>query len=575
MNAFSNYYSPMNAFFGGFEMGDKMDQAAIREAERVRALKEREALAQMGQGNHFAGFEGVEGATRPDYLKQLYQDNPEAAWKVEQAVSQPFAVDRDIYKQGKIERAKREADAEVGTNMMNAYFKARGGGQAEPREASAIPASMTEGGPAPTGGSMPAPNLSRLSGDEPSFEMTPQGFKFGVKSASELDNAVKTHDMQLKDSELALKKEDLSLKKEDQILNKARFNEELGKNEQDHLNKLHQQSISITQQMRELEKANNTGEMKPQVFLQQMNELMQQKKDVHAQKDVILRGQKQSGEIAGMTTDQYRNPSSTAPQAVMPKTSGVLTKPKPQPAPAASPKVPSPAPQGGTGLPYKMDMENKQKANLEKQKIATDAIESAHGEAAKAATHASAIDRMMGLVSKEDIGNRFVGNLPWGEQVLNMTSQNNDDLSRLRNQLIDIYKKEGETKSFDTLPELKIIASMIPDVTASPDTNRRNMVDLRNLFEARQVAPQFLEQWRDQHGGTIDGARQELRSWMQHNPKYEAKDMHGRVKIEENAGHIPLPVWSRLRQRFSEGDIVKKRDSGGLQIIGEKVFLKD
>jgi hypothetical protein len=573
MNAFSNYYSPMNAFFGGFQMGDQMDQAAIREAERVRALKERDALAQMGQGNQFAGFEGVEGATRPDYLKQLYRDNPEAAWKVEQAAAQPFAVDRDISKQGKIERAKREADAEVGTNMMNAYFKARGGGQPDVQEASAIPASMTEGEAGQTGGAMPAPNLSRLSGDEPSFEMTPQGFKFGVKSASELDNAVKMHDMKLKDSELALKKEDLSLKKEDQILNKARFNEELGKNEQDHLNKLHQQSLSITQQMRELEKANNTGEMKPQVFLQQMNELMQQKKDIHAQKDVILRGQKQSSDIAGMTTDQYRNPSSTEPQAVKPKTSGALTKPKPQPPMTAREATPSP--QVGSGLPYKMQVENNQKADQEKRKIATDAIESAHSEAAKAATHASAIDRMMGLLSKEDIGNRFVGNLPWGEQVLNMTSQNNDDLSRLRNQMIDLYKKEGETKSFDTLPELKIVASMIPDVTASPDTNRRNMVDVRNLFEARTAAPQFLEQWAQQHGGTIDGARQEFRSWMQHNPKYHAKDVHGRVQIQENAGFVPLPVWSRLRQRFSEADIMKKRDSGGLQIIGDKVFLKE
>lgn len=558
----------MNAFRGGIDAMDQIDESVARDQARKRQLAKLQGLSDFGQGDALAGYEGVQGAVRPDYLKQLYQTNPEAALQVEQSIASPFAMERDITKAGKIEEAKRRADAEVGKNMMAAYFKARQEAGQGSVPASATPAAYSEGGGQPGPGA--APNSAGMSGDEASFEFGPQGFKFGVKSLSDVERATKTHDMRMKD-------EDLALKKESQILDKARFNATLTKDEQSMLDGLQTQGIAADKELRELEKAKASGDLPPAAFLQQANSLLQRKKEINAQKEVILRGQQQTRDIADMPASAYRAPESKQARPVTPTITGKSEAPAAQPAPPTQPVRPTkPAaasPEVGAGLPYKMQQEVKQQNAKEKISIANKAIEDAHAAALKSESLNESVGRMSGLVNA-GVGSTAMGALPWGmgEAIMSI-GHDNKRVQSLNAQLIEMYKTEGQTKAFDTLPELKIVASRIPSLDKSEDQNREDMAGVANLMDARRASGDFLEQWAHTHGGTLDGAREVLRGWMQHSPLYKVQPNNGRVSMEQNPHYIPLDTWTRLRQQFSDRDIVKMRDSNKLQIIGGRVFV--
>ena len=224
-------------------------------------------------------------------------------------------------------------------------------------------------------------------------------------------------------------------------------------------------------------------------------------------------------------------------------------------------------------LNYIMEQENLQKAQQEKVSIANKAIEEAHAAALKSESLNDAVNRMTGLVDK-GVGSTFMGALPWGMgDALMSIGHDNKRVQSLRDQLIDMYKTEGQTKAFDTLPELKIVAARIPDLGKSEDQNREDMAGVANLMDARRASGDFLEKWAKSHDRTLDGAREVLRGWMQHSPSYQAIKKDGRVSIEQNPHYIPLDTWARLRQQFSDRDIVHMRDSNKLQIIGGKVFV--
>ncbi len=227
----------------------------------------------------------------------------------------------------------------------------------------------------------------------------------------------------------------------------------------------------------------------------------------------------------------------------------------------------------GQGLPPKQRIEAQAKNTQEKLSIANKAIEDAHAGAMKAESLNDAMTRMTGLVNK-GVGSTAMGALPWGigESIMAI-GHDNKRVQSLNAQLIEMYKTEGQTKAFDTLPELKIVASRIPSLDKSEDQNREDMAGVANLMDARRASGDFLEQWAKSHGGTLDGSREVLRGWMQHSPLLQVKTNNGRVSIEQNPHYIPLETWTRLRQQFSDRDIVKMRDSNKLQIIGGKVFV--
>ncbi len=583
MNSFFAGYNPMDAFRGGYDLGDAMTATAERERQRLITEKERAALSQMGQGGYLAGLEGVQGAVRPDWLKQLYQDNPHEAMKQEQLVSSPFLQDREIRKMGEIERAKRQADLDVAMPMMNAFFKARGGSSPQATDARAMPSSMPLGeGGAPVnafaGGPMPEQNFSDLSGDEPSFEMTPQGFKFGVKSASPLDSAIKVADVNLRKADQQLKGKEYDLKVEDQIIKKAQAADQFDKSRFDKVDAIHKQENDLKKQIDTLKMQKSGGDISPADYIESANRILADLKDLGAQKKSLLQTQSTAQETLGINGDQYRNPSSTEAQPVIPKTSATTTAPAPTSSQTSPPMRPGKAASDsssiGSGLPYKQAVE------VQREKLKGDIgqtrkiVDTAQEAANSALQHKPATDRIMELLQKNDVGRRIL-KLPGGTTAATIVSGNYDELNKWRNSLIDMDRKEGTSGEYNTIPELRIHSESLPAVDNDENTNRRAIVSVKNILEARLVAPQFLETWAKQHGGTLDGARQEFRSWMQHNPMYQTSEKNGAVSIQENPHYVPLDIWTRLRQRLSEKDILAKQKSGGIQVLNGRVFFKE
>lgn len=210
------YWSPLP----GIQVGEQIYSNAIRnrliDQQVEDANSMRKALALMGQGEQLAGFEDMPEAKRPDFLRQAYQMNPQAAMKMEQMLAAPYAMKREIQKQGEIEAAKRTADAQVWTTLAEKFGFAPG---PQPAGGGVIPASMPigdDGQPTPTGGAMPAPGLPLTMAPERSFELTPQGPKMGVKLPSGLDLYVKTDERRLANEQFKQKaqtdKEDLAIK---------------------------------------------------------------------------------------------------------------------------------------------------------------------------------------------------------------------------------------------------------------------------------------------------------------------------------------------------------------------------
>jgi hypothetical protein len=585
MNYFAASYNPMNAFAQGYGLGDAMRETAAREHERQRAMAARQGLIDFGQRANLLGYEDNPAAVMPEYMKKLYATNPEVAVQLEQHVAAPFQLQREITKAGEFERAKRQADADVGITTMNAFAKTFG---VQPQQGQSLPAStqpvsMTDGEAAPVGGgAMPPYNLSGLSDYEPHFEMTPQGFKFGVKRASPLDSAIKVSDAQVRQADQKLKERDFEeIKKEDLLVKKSLANKDLQKDIRDAAQQAHDRVRTLRSDMQEAQDKIESGEIRPSVGQARIQQIGSELKQAQSYRDSLLFGR---DSLTPDTSDILsKNPEAKAGQGkrTQQPIQGVLDSTA-QPAPLAPEEagvsrgsIPlAKGPAIGAGLPYKKQVEAQQK-KLEGDITQTRNILDASQAAAMAAQQSKpATDRIMELLTKNNIGSRFL-KLPGGETAATMVSGNYDELNKWRNSLILQEKSEGESQLYNTLPELKIHSASLPSIDNDENTNRRAIVPVKNLMEARMVAPKFLQQWADQHGGAITGAREEFRSWMQHNPMYQTHETNGEVGIHENTHFIPLDIWTRLRQRFSEKDILKKRDSGGIQVLNGRVFFKE
>lgn len=576
MNPFSYYYSPMNAFRQGYAMGDAMDATAERERQRLIAEKERAALSQMGQGANYFGFEQDPNAARPAFLKELYQSNPHAALEIEQRMAAPFVEARQATKAGEIEKAKLAARVTAWGPFMN---DGESGGPPQPMPANGPPVnafSSSNGAPTSVGlvseGGVTAPGGAILPNPQGAGSTTDTLMGKGLGSASRtkktrkfsLEHGPSVEFEQIPEFEAEKARIEAAQKGRQVELEAQRTGDTLNNSRMAEVNKAHGRVFELNQAISGLQEKIDAGTRNPRQVQQELARLGQERDAAAAYRDSLLRG---NGQVAGDPATAQLTPDEQAQAAAVRATKGRVPS-------GTAPKAALPSSSVGSGLPYKQAVETRQKAMEGTLTQARGLIDAAHSAANAALQNKPATDRIMELLSKSDLGNRLF-KLPGGETAATVFSGNYDELNKWRSSLILQEKNEGESQLYNTLPELKIHSASLPSVDNDENTNRRAIVPVKNLMEARLVAPQFLEQWASQHGGSLDGARQAFRSWMQHNPMYQTQEKNGAVSIHENTHFIPLDIWGRLRQRFDEKTILKKRDSGGIQIIGEKVFLKD
>ncbi len=573
-------FNPWDSFGKGMQIGNAFFENADLARKQMIAEKERAALSQMGQGNKLMGLENTPKATRPAWLQALYQDHPEAAMKAEQYVAAPFTEQRKAKQAEASQLAMLQAKGNAFAQAVRAMGGEGEGPPAQPAIAQPINAFATqmngepssvglvsEGGVAVPGG----PTLENPAG---------RGSTQNLLSGKNLDTASrmkKTRRVSFEHGPSVEYEEMPELQAEQMRTEAAQKGRQMELNAQKTADDLRvsadttrrqadEQVYGLQRELTEVKKSMTGSGIIPRDAIARINELNDELKAAKARRDSLYFGKDAPAPESAQLTPQEQ-----AKAAAVRAGKGQSARPSP---PAASP-LDDHAPESiGAGLPYQQQVEaqkEKLKGDLTQTRTILDA---AHASANSALQNKPATDRIMELLQKNDLGSRTL-KLPGATTAATILSGNYDELNKWRNSLILQEKAEGESQLYNTLPELKIHSESLPAVDNDENTNRRAIVPVKNLMEARLVAPKFLEDWAKQHGGTLDGARQEFRSWMQHNPLYQAAEKNGAVSIHENTQYIPLEAWTRLRQRFSEKDILAKQKSGGIQVISGRVFFKE
>jgi len=564
MNPFAASYNPMNAFAQGYAIGDSMIETAERQRQHQRALKARQALADAGKSPDLFGFEGVEGAQRPAWLAELYASDPESALQIEQRVSAPFEINRAAKKAGEIEEAKLKAKVAA----WKPFMEDEGGGSpsmpttGQPLNAFAtggVPLSVgvgTDEGITAPGRPMIAPagvgsyqNL--LTGDSlGTANRTKRTRKFSLEHGPSVEyEQIPEFEAEKARIEAGQKGRDLELKSQKTAdeLNNSRLAER---------ERAHARVFQLAQQISALQKDKDAGTRNPRELQQELTALRQEKKEAEAYRDSLLKGR---GAVEASSVGLTDEEKALAAQARAARKQG------------ASGSASGAAPQVGAGLPYSKQVETQQKKLEGDINQTRKIIDTAHAAATSALQNKPATDRIMELLQKNDVGSRLL-KLPGGETAATMFSGTYDELNKWRQSLILQEKEEGESQLYNTIPELKIHSTSLPAVDNDENTNRRAIVPVKNLLEARLLAPKFLEDWAHQHGGSLDGARNMFRSWMQHNPQYQTVETNGQVGIVKNLKYIPLDTWVRLRQKYQEKDLAAKLKNGNIEVIDGRVF---
>lgn len=584
-------YSPMNAFFQGIRSGTELDDAAERrrinalalsERQRLRdqEIAERQGLMDFGQGTNLAGFENDPEATRPDWLKQLYRTNPTQALQLEQQVADPYRADREAIKAGKIEGAKYGARTKIEMDQMPHVLALMEGSQIPPgtTSPSTIPATgqpvnnafAQSGGPLsmgmvtengmrdpgvydPTGqgrdiNAFSGSGLEGLRGDTTEMKYVPgHGYEFTKKPMSALDKQLKINESRQKGREVELKGQ--------------KTGDELRVTAENSRRQADEAVAAIQREITDIQKAMTGTGIRPQDGIARINELRASLKNAVARRDSVYLGKDApvQAETAQLTPEEKAMAKAGPGTRAKPATATA------QPAAEAAPEL-------GAGLPYQQQVELKSQKAKDDVTQTRKVIDESNAIATSALQSKPAADRIFDLLSKEDLGSRVL-KLPGGETAATIFSSKYDELNKWRNSLILSEKSEGESQLYNTLPELKIHSASLPAVDNDENVNRRAIVPVKNILEARLLAPQFLQNWAHTHGGSLEGAREMFRGWMQHSPMYRTDEKNGAVSINQNMHYLPLESWVKLRQQYKEPDLVKKLKSGEIEVINGRVFV--
>ena len=582
MNYLSNEFDPLRAMQGGMDLYRGMEGSYDRQRGRMQlederdewqtqrdlAKKKRNALAQMGQQPNFVGMEDDEKAVRPQWLTDVYAaGDPEFAMKAETMAASPRALDRAAVQAGKLEREKLGAKVEAWKGMLPGAFQQ----QQAPQNALAPPMSLglaTDQGMLPPGGGVMQPpgdvgyigravqggGLEGLSGDTTKYEFDLEhGPKMKYEPMSPLDAEIKRRESTQKGREVELKGEDLVERKDE--------------NSRSELRSAHTRVRELTKEKTELEKDRAAGNISPQDYKVQKQALDEELASAKAHREGLL---KAKGTVSDAGPKDQLTPEEKA------KAAAVRDGQKPQQKkvlPPTSSQTQQPtAPEIGAGLPYKMQQEMKAKAMQRGIEKSQDAILDAHATAEKHVKHYQTGKDLMNLLATEDVGSPWA-KVPGGNMAATIMSDKADRLDKWRNEMIDAMKHEGQSQLMNTLPELAIVSAELPSIENRPDLNREAISKVMSKYEAYMAAPKFLEEWAHNHGGSLDGARQVIRDWMKYSPKYTIEKQGGKSSVYEN-DIIPLDAWSKLSREMPAQEIMRRLQSGKLQVINGRVYAQ-
>ena len=512
-----NYFSPTLGMLRGQQLEQGQAQAAhegfLNERAILDQLARRKAAAGMGSSNYFTGFEGVPGAERPNYLKELFASgDPDEAFKFEALHAAPFTTARAIDTAGKIELAKKKADMQVYTEAFKQMLGEDG--LAAPVMDRMNPGGESESsidGVEPPSAPPSRSNLNSLSGRETTMEIGPMGPKMSVKAMSPFDKAIKIGEDSARQITAGVAKDKEAREAEQQAHDNVR---------------------KVTEAIAATQKAMQTRDMPWEEGRQRIEQLKQDLATFVNQRDRILGGRPA--------------PGSPTPGA---------------PAPMSSPTAVTPGPAGRFTEKEQgaLDVENRK----EQMTAANKEVENARLGARKILKFKGQMKELFDLVTKQDIGHPTMEGVPGAVNILSM-SRANAQVKKLNEAIINMFAEPGQSQMMNTIVERQMQGAVVPGIFTDPQTNKMNAAILRSNMEHLESLPTFLEKWQKRHGNTLDGATEAWIDYTSNNPIYTfTKDARGRVKVQENSHVIPLDRW------------VKLKDTGGIRVINGKTFVRE
>lgn len=528
------YPFPMDAIRGGQQVESGFAQAAREGEEFHRVMRDRLALRNaakgIGQSNYFTGYEGVKGAERPQYIKDLLASgDPEQALALESHLSEPFKVQRGIDTAAAIEEGKRKAQLANTKEMFNHFMgDPRVGGVVNSMAGDQAPipggtSPMAEGREEPTAppmaGGPPTANTfaDKMSGRSKQFKITPQGPQFEIGDMAPVDVADKTSQIGNRADTLKLAKTKESREAEDQA---------------------HRHVKEINEAIANTQKAVQNRDVDPdegQARLQELNEMRQA---AIGERESLVRG-------------RAPVPSSPAP-GVAPPPQAAVGKP------SASLAPPKPA----GGLTYKEQGGLAVKDREEKMAASNKEIVTARLGAQKLNGFKRQVKELFDLVTKEDIGHPAMEGIPGAQNVLSL-NRSNAQVKKLNEEITNMFAQPGQSQMMNTIVERQMQGAIVPGLFADPQLNKINAAILRSNMEHLSSFPTFLEKWHKNHKGSLDGATDAWIDYTENNPIYShTKDARGRVTVKENKNVIPIDKWATMRA------------NGQVRNVGKDVYIQ-
>lgn len=194
---------------------------------------------------------------------------------------------------------------------------------------------------------------------------------------------------------------------------------------------------------------------------------------------------------------------------------------------------------------------DKAKADMEaaKQKKVkqTEEIETAKAAAFNVIPYKSSIKDILDLVTTKDIGRPELEGVPGASNFLSL---DNDYavLSKLKESVIPLLIKPGQSQLMNTIVELMIQTARIPGIYTDPQLNKKFAANLASNIESVESFPGFAERWMKRNGST-DGIVDFWKDYVQNNQRYTTtKAPGGKVTVTENK-QVKSPDEWLMRQQ--------------------------
>lgn len=543
---YNNNFSPILSLIRGQSAADNIARAQAEGMALADQNALREASVSLGSMPYYAGFEGEEGAQRPNFLRKLYeQGNVKEAMELEKFLTSSLGVNRDIRKAGEIELAKKKADALVYGQMIRDFMGGDGPGMnmfgraiegegapapaptPAPAPAPAVPAQEAPTEEAPTIPGPPSAPAARVpldaySGVESQFEVTPYGPKLSFKKMSPFEK-------QLKGSE------DESRRQNTQTGVEAERRQTI-QAAHENVRKIKDEIINVQKLMQNREIPWDQGQS-------EIAELSKELETFTAIRDQLLAGKPLAQPVAPSAKPQE---PAKKPMAMMP---------------------PGPAPKFTEKEQAQIDLKNRE----EEVSAANKEVVNARLGAEKVLKYRRQIAELFDLVTKNDVGHPALEGVPLAENLLTMR-KTNAQVKKLAEGIINMFSEPGQSQMMNTIVERQMQGAVVPNIFSDPELNKQNAAILRSNVEHLQNFPGFLEKWRKPHNGTLEGAADAWIDYTTNNPLYiYDKNKRGRVKVMENPHVMPWPEWLKQKE---QGPVApeSETESRKTRKIGNRTF---